>query len=623
MAGETHALTLHSLHFPPFLWLHNATEVDTVWGCSLWTKQLGKQSCVTMNVRWELPKSSTELNSSTQTWACASCANAEELCTCRCCARCSQAIPTPRSRHRCKRCRCIMCLACLTKVRYVDILAIPQPVCSECAVPRGLALLNERRGALLWGLYALWGATDAPAMCVTPSCGAYTYAPFCRTCGLPTVATGAHTQRSVRANGRAFFGIRKKVNLLEMREYCDRESTVGSYSEVIVEKIFRSCFPRGEEVSAFPSLGSATGARDLLMSLVAAGIAYEYKHAPSITLSLSDFPFASLMRVVHHYSRFTVLEASGKVKLISFPGAHDSRTAAISMRFAQVIRCGWAVQDVAGSGDDMGNRDDKEGRAACYSALQYSVHGGFVHEAEEVIPEIQRIVEDALKHGYRLVLSGHSLGGAVAALVTLRLLHTNPDLPEHKLKCFTFGAPLVGDDQLTKLVKEFGLSTRFQHVVHLCDIIPQLLCTGKWPFDHKNILHRGRALVQGVLRRGVAWLTGCGEDPGAGSTAVTQLASNGQGEEKIHSHDVEVSRSFACFGCYHFISCDGVRYISIQDADEAYNVLKSASIDQSGIRYHGISAYNRAIFFHIYTSGCVPPPDRSESITLSTGTNQA
>ncbi len=53
-----------------------------------------------------------------------------------------------------------------------------------------------------------------------------------------------------------------------------------------------------------------------------------------------------------------------------------------------------------------------------------------------------------------IVICGHSLGGAVATIVTIQALVLEPFTEsERKIKCITFGAPSVGDEKIRKVKK--------------------------------------------------------------------------------------------------------------------------------------------------------------------------
>ena len=68
--------------------------------------------------------------------------------------------------------------------------------------------------------------------------------------------------------------------------------------------------------------------------------------------------------------------------------------------------------------------------------------------------------------------AGHSLGGAVAALSTLRLLRQLPSGHQPRVKCICFGSPAVGNAALAQLVARSGWEMLFHSVVLPGDLEP-------------------------------------------------------------------------------------------------------------------------------------------------------
>lgn len=132
---------------------------------------------------------------------------------------------------------------------------------------------------------------------------------------------------------------------------------------------------------------------------------------------------------------------------------------------------------------------DTEAAAAAVAEAAPAAHRGFLARAEAVPAEA--LYAHARRQGLRLVLcgecglllccfcfalqappplpcptcaspadAGHSLGGAVAQLSTLRLLRAGADA----LRCITFGAPAVGDAALAALVRRQGWDSHFTSV---------------------------------------------------------------------------------------------------------------------------------------------------------------
>lgn len=78
--------------------------------------------------------------------------------------------------------------------------------------------------------------------------------------------------------------------------------------------------------------------------------------------------------------------------------------------------------------------------------------------------------------GKRLIITGYSLGGSVASLFTLLLLHRlNPATTKLPL-CVTFGAPLIGDGRLVKAISQRSIwDSCFLHLVGELDPVPRYL----------------------------------------------------------------------------------------------------------------------------------------------------
>ncbi|KAM1565720.1 hypothetical protein ACFX1Z_044485 [Malus domestica] len=80
----------------------------------------------------------------------------------------------------------------------------------------------------------------------------------------------------------------------------------------------------------------------------------------------------------------------------------------------------------------------------------------------------------------RIVITGHSFGGAVATLFTLWLLQSLDLSKAKRPLCITFGSPLIGDEQLRKCVLEFSTwSSCFLNVASINDPVPKVFLTSQ------------------------------------------------------------------------------------------------------------------------------------------------
>jgi hypothetical protein len=93
-------------------------------------------------------------------------------------------------------------------------------------------------------------------------------------------------------------------------------------------------------------------------------------------------------------------------------------------------------------------------------------HAGFLSRSFKV--PIRELYDMVVKRkGKRLVLCGHSLGGALAALCVVRLLDSlkSDDVDLSRIRCVTFGCPGVCDTSLASYVDRQGWGDVIQNVV--------------------------------------------------------------------------------------------------------------------------------------------------------------
>ncbi|KAH7436005.1 hypothetical protein KP509_06G088800 [Ceratopteris richardii] len=100
-----------------------------------------------------------------------------------------------------------------------------------------------------------------------------------------------------------------------------------------------------------------------------------------------------------------------------------------------------------------------------------AAHAGFLERAKSIPLDFFRRL---LIRNERVVLTGHSLGGAVASLVTLRLLEATGRWCHEQVQCYTFGSPFFADYRLAKYINTH-YKRHFLHFVSRSDLVPKVM----------------------------------------------------------------------------------------------------------------------------------------------------
>ncbi|KAL4447779.1 hypothetical protein ABPG75_004998 [Micractinium tetrahymenae] len=123
-----------------------------------------------------------------------------------------------------------------------------------------------------------------------------------------------------------------------------------------------------------------------------------------------------------------------------------------------------------GWGEGEGEGGAPEGAA---SFTQAAAHSGYLRRAASIPAE--QLYQLARVQGKRLVLAGHSLGGAVATLCAIRLLDALPEALHHTITCVGFAVPPVGNAALAAAAAAAGWSQRITNYLLPEDWVPGLL----------------------------------------------------------------------------------------------------------------------------------------------------
>lgn len=114
------------------------------------------------------------------------------------------------------------------------------------------------------------------------------------------------------------------------------------------------------------------------------------------------------------------------------------------------------------------------------------VHFGFLEAYNLVASDVIAAVKGQLasRPSYSVVVTGHSLGGALASLAAVSL---KAAVPSANLKLYTYGQPRVGDPAFASLVESrLGVPNIFR-AVHTYDGVPTFLL-GSIGYRHLYVL---------------------------------------------------------------------------------------------------------------------------------------
>lgn len=150
------------------------------------------------------------------------------------------------------------------------------------------------------------------------------------------------------------------------------------------------------------------------------------------------------------------------------------------------------------------------------------VHSGFQAAIESIEPLVMKKLEEVADGKVTIWVTGHSLGGALATLMTARLLRDMDAGAAYRLGgLYTFGSPRVGDgefaDSFTRAIdRHRAVAVRFRNGDDAVTAVPQ------WVAEYKHVgtlahLHEGSIDIGGA-------------EPGHDSLAVGDHDISGYGE---------------------------------------------------------------------------------------------
>ncbi|KAJ2046173.1 hypothetical protein GGI08_006610 [Coemansia sp. S2] len=126
------------------------------------------------------------------------------------------------------------------------------------------------------------------------------------------------------------------------------------------------------------------------------------------------------------------------------------------------------------------------------------VHHGFLTAYNSVSSKVTNMVISIAKRypDYKLVFTGHSLGGAETVMCAVDILHRLPELKQ-RVHIYTYGMPRVGNDAWANGVDRMGLP--IYRLVYENDLVPHIpfQWLGYKHFSQEVWIHKNRTIFCG------------------------------------------------------------------------------------------------------------------------------
>lgn len=100
-----------------------------------------------------------------------------------------------------------------------------------------------------------------------------------------------------------------------------------------------------------------------------------------------------------------------------------------------------------------------------------AAHWGFAERAQSIPIDL---ICELLVAGEDVIFTGHSLGGAVASLLSLRVLESTHGCYQQQVQCITFGSPLFANWRLADFIN-IRYKDSFVHVISKKDFVPRVM----------------------------------------------------------------------------------------------------------------------------------------------------
>jgi len=168
------------------------------------------------------------------------------------------------------------------------------------------------------------------------------------------------------------------------------------------------------------------------------------------------------------------------------------------------------------------------GRAGQVKMKEGRAHAGYARAYEALRDEIETTVRDELERGggKKVVVTGHSLGGALTTLCAASLAEAHADV---EVEAVTFGQPRVGDKAFARYLDQGLTNLNYARIVHGGDLFARVPTSGYWLPSAND----GKFAVEYAHAGSMLWTN---SNSGGGHTYVAK----GEEEPEEFSRDVRM-----------------------------------------------------------------------------------
>lgn len=154
---------------------------------------------------------------------------------------------------------------------------------------------------------------------------------------------------------------------------------------------------------------------------------------------------------------FGTVDPINRVLYIVFRGTRTAQEWSYDANFGQEL---FRTQVVA-------SRPDKKYIQCSQDTM---IHSGFYTIFEQIVSQVDDIIRQTNEMVDTIVVTGHSLGGAIASLVSIHLASI---VIGKRIIVYTFGKPRVGNNAYAECIRE-NIGNRFNRLENESDLIPDL-----------------------------------------------------------------------------------------------------------------------------------------------------